>query len=74
MGTVENLLLMAHTLRPAWRIAVLLCLLAIALMLVEAPLGQGEPRCGFSQSLGGRHNVYWCGNPDLLARELNLLK
>jgi hypothetical protein len=62
---------MTQVVRPAWRIAVFLGLLVIVLALVEARLGQGEPRCGFSPLLGGRHNVFWCGDPDLLASKLS---
>jgi len=65
---------MTHIVRQAWRASVLLGLLVIALALLEARLGQGEPRCGFSKSLGGRHNVYWCGDPDLLTRAPRPLK
>jgi hypothetical protein len=53
-----------------WRVAALLVLLGITAVLTEARLGHGEPRCGFSATLGGRHNVYWCGEPDRIAEEM----
>jgi hypothetical protein len=54
-----------------WRVAALLVLLGITAVLTEARLGQGEPHCGFSATLGGRHNVYWCGSErDRIAEEM----
>jgi hypothetical protein len=52
------------------RVTILLALLGFIAVLTEARLGHGEPRCGFSATLGGRHSVYWCGDPDRVAEEM----
>lgn len=53
-----------------WRVAALLLLLGITAALTEARLGHGEPHCGYSATLGGRHNVYWCGDADRVAEDM----
>ena len=45
----------------AIRVALLLLVLGVSFLLAEARLGRGEPKCGFTASIGTRRNVYWCG-------------
>ena len=57
-----------------WRVVILLVLLGITAVLTEARLGHGEPHCGYSATLGGRHQVYWCGDPDRIAQEMLMIQ